>query len=102
MPKTQTTNEAGFLKELGLDDLPIDRQVELLDLMTRTVLNRMTVQIYKKLDDREIRAFEKLKDAKYPEKIHQFLRGKIKGYDQMVEKVVADFKQDIKNDLKNL
>jgi len=98
----QTISQKNLIQELGLEDLPEEKQIELLTSMTRVLIKRITLEVLEKLTEAERKEFDKVRESDDPEKVAKFLRDKIKNYDEMVEQIVKDFKNDMKGDLKNL
>lgn len=85
-----------LMEELGLADLPRDKQEQLMIKMTEVVLKRMFVETMEKLNPADQEAYEGMLDRQAePEEIEKFLREKVANYDQMLEKVVSDFKKEM-------
>ena len=83
-----------LLDELGLTNLPQDKKDQLLIKMTEAILKRIFVETLEKLNEKDRETYEKmLDDGKEPEVVEAFLREKISNYDQMLDKVIADFKE---------
>jgi hypothetical protein len=87
-----------LIDELGLTDLSQEKQEELLAKMTEVVLKRIFVETMDKLTERDQEAYADLieKNAN-PEEVEKFLTEKISGYNEMVKKVVDDFKEEMIN-----
>lgn len=91
--QTQTT----LLEELGLGDIPQDKQQELMVKMTEVILKRIFVETMDRLSQADQEAYGQLIEKPAdPKEIEKFLREKIADYDQLLEKVVADFKTEMK------
>lgn len=85
-----------LMMELGLENLPQDKQEELVMKMTEVVLKRMFVETMDRLDPADQDAYSEMLDrGAIPEEIEQFLRSKIGNYDQLLEKIVTDFKKEM-------
>ena len=83
-------------EELGISDLPQDKQEQLLIKMTEVILKRMFVETLDKLNDADREAYEQMLDrSAEPAEVEKFLREKISNYDQMLEKIVAEFKEKV-------
>jgi len=91
-----------FLDELGLGDLPDERKAQLIVQMTQTLLKKITVEVLSKLSKEELDEFEKVKKSNDVEQVNQFLRGKIENYDQLLLDIIAEFKNDLKENMQNL
>ncbi len=99
---TKEINQQNLIQELGLGDLPEDKQVELLTTMTESVLKRITIQILERLSEEEKKEFDEVRETNDPDKITGFLREKIKDYDEMAENTVKEFKEEMKNTVNDL
>jgi len=83
--------------ELGLTDLPQDKQEQLMIKMTEVILKRIFVETMDKLSQEDQEAYGQMIDkGTDPKEIEKFLRDKIENYDQLLEKVVDDFKTEMK------
>ncbi|MEI6588062.1 MAG: DUF5663 domain-containing protein, partial [Candidatus Moraniibacteriota bacterium] len=86
-----------LMEELGLSNLPLDKQNEILIKMTEVLLKRIFVETMERLSDVDRDAYEKMVDEKNdPEKIGEFLKEKVLNYDEMVQKIIVDFKEEMK------
>lgn len=86
-----------LLSELGLTDLPQDKQEQLSIKMTEVILKRIFVETMDKLSRKDREAYgQMINEQADPGEIEKFLREKIENYDQLLEKVVADFKTEMK------
>jgi hypothetical protein len=83
-----------LIEELGLSDLPQEKQEQLLIRMTEVVLKRIFVETMEKLSKSDQETYSKMiEDSATPEEIEKFLNEKISGYDALVKKIVNDFKE---------
>lgn len=96
------TIQQNIIKELGLEDLPEEKQAELLTTMTESILKRVTIAILERLSEEDKIKFDQVREANDPDKIIEFLREKIDNYDQMVEGVVKEFKEEMKTTMQDL
>jgi hypothetical protein len=86
-----------LLEELGLSSLPPDKQEELLIKMTEVLLKRIFIETMERLNEADREMYEKMVDEKSePEKIGEFLKEKVLNYDEMVQKIIIDFKEEMK------
>lgn len=86
-----------LLDELGLSNLPREKQEELVIKMTEVLLKRMFLDTMEKLSEADQEAYGKMIEEKAaPEEIEKFLKEKISNYDEMLAKIVADFKDEMK------
>lgn len=94
---TQNQIQKKLMDELGLSDLPADKQEQLLLKMTESLLKRIFVETMEKLEKEDQDIYGKMiDDKKSQEEIEKFLREKIENYDQMLEKIADDFKEELK------
>lgn len=97
---TQAKIQEELLKELGLENLPQEKQEELLIKMTEVLLKRIFARTTEKLSDADLEIYEKMANEKVePEKMSEFLKEKIANYDEMVQKIIADFKEAMKKEI---
>ena len=88
-----------LMEELGLQDIPQDKQEELIIKMTEVLLKRIFLETMEKLDDSGKEEYQKIAEGESvtPEKMEEFLKLKISNYDGLVQKVVEEFKEEMKN-----
>lgn len=87
-----------ILHELGLENLPEDKQKELIGKMTETIMKKIFLETLDKLNDADKEIYAKMIDEKVsPEDVDKFLAEKIPDYEQMLQKIIVDFKEEIKS-----
>jgi hypothetical protein len=94
--------QENIIKEFGLEGMSQDAQNDVAAKMTESVLKRITVSVLERLSEEEIAEFEKLQEAGIPEDLDRFLKEKISDYEQMVQKIIIDFKEEIKETISGL
>jgi hypothetical protein len=88
--------QQSLMDELGLNDLPQDKKDQLMIKMTETILKQIFMAVMKKLDEAGRGQYtQMIENQASPEEIDKFLREKITDYDQMLEKILADFKAEM-------
>lgn len=93
----KATIQNDLLKDLGLSDLPREKQAELVVRMTEVLLKQIFLETMDRLKDEGKVIFEKMtRELASQEDIEKFLKEKISNYDAMLEKIIADFKEDMK------
>lgn len=95
MPQDQIVRQ--LVNELGIDNLPEDKQQELIIKMTEVLLKRIFLETMEKLDDTGRAEYEKmLKSETTPEKVEEFLKSNIGNYEEMIQGVIEKFKEEMK------
>jgi len=90
-----------LMRDLGMDGLSEEQQQELIVKMTEAVLKRIFLETLEKLSEEDKKTYEEMIEKQEdPGKLENFLAEKIPNYDKMVAKIVTDFKEEIKTDLK--
>lgn len=85
-----------LLDELGLSDLPRDKKEQLVIKMTEVILKRIFLETMERLDDEGRNEYEKLvKGNAAPDQVEEFLKSRISNYDEVIQKVVDDFKKEM-------
>ena len=89
-----------IIDELGLSGLPQEKQEKLLSQMTEVVLQRIFIETMQKLSKSDQEEYAKMVENKAtPDEVEAYLRGKITDYDEMIKKIIDDFKSEMKKEL---
>ena len=97
MEKNQVQGE--LIKELGLEGLAPEKQEELVSKMTEAVLGRIFSETVEKLSEADRATYEDMVSKnENPEAVEKFLNEKISGYNELVKKIVEDFKAEMKQE----
>jgi len=91
-----TQIEQDILKELGIDQLPQDRQEEVLSVMTEAILKRMMLRLLEPLSEDQRKQLEDISAAGDSAKVSEFLAANIPNYEVLMKEEVEKFKQDMK------
>lgn len=92
-----TILQQSIIEELGLKNLPQEKQEEILVKMTEVLLKKIYLETFEKLGEADRQELANMLDGEpEPEKVEEYLRGKIEDYDGFVKKVVEDFKEEMK------
>ena len=93
-----------LIKELGLDNLPSEKQMEILLDVGRIIQQNVVLRVLDELDEKDKSEFDKLLEEKTgdEEAILAFLRSKIKNLDEIVEEETAKFKKGSINLMENI
>lgn len=93
----QSQIQKSIIDELGLSDLPQNKQEQLLIKMTEVVLKRIFLETMEKLTEEGRKEYENLvENGASSRQMEEFLQSKIPNYEIMVQKVVDDFKEEMK------
>lgn len=86
-------------EELGFGAVSDDKKVALIAQMGEVLIKRIMLETFDRLGDAGVDEYEDLMESGADEvKLKQFLDGKIPGYDTVVEKVVVNFKEEMKKE----
>ncbi len=91
-----------LIKEFELEDLPEEVQTRIIETMTESLLKRITLSILEELSEEDRNEFEKIKEQEDADKTESLLREKIPNYDEKVQKISSDFKEEMKGHIKDL
>jgi len=88
-----------LVKDLGIDNLSQDAQSELIIKASEVLLKRIFIETMEKLSDQGREEYEKMvANNASPKQVEEFLKDNINNYEEMVQKVIDDFKEEIKNE----
>jgi galactose-1-phosphate uridylyltransferase len=92
----KTQIEQGLIEEMGLSDLPEEKQQELVSKMFEVVLKRIYVEANERLSEENRKALDEMisKDVQ-PEEVEKFLQEKIPDYSEMINNILAGFKDEM-------
>lgn len=89
-----------ILDELGLSDLPQNKKEQLLIKMTEVLLKRIFLETLEKLSENGREEYESLMaNGASPRQVEEFLKANIQNYEELVEKVIKEFKDEMSKDL---
>jgi ElaB/YqjD/DUF883 family membrane-anchored ribosome-binding protein len=89
--------EKNIIEELGLETLPEEQKITLLEQMTTLVQKRVMLRIMEVLTEVEKDEFEKLLEEKGEDAIEiaNFLREKIPNLDELVKEEIVKLKKEV-------
>lgn len=90
-----TQIEQDIFKELGIAELPPERQEEVLTAMTEAVLKRIILRLMNELSESQRTQLEEAGNAGDSEKISQFLTANIPNHEALVKEEITNFKKDM-------
>jgi hypothetical protein len=93
-----TILQKSIIEELGLQNLPKEKQEEVLVKMTEVLLKKIYLETFEKLGEADREELAKMLDTEEenPEKVEEYLRTKIEDYDGFVKKIVEEFTEEMK------
>lgn len=93
---TQSQALQKLIKDLGIDTLPQDKQNELVIKMTEVLLKRIFLETMEKLGEKGREEYEKMTEGEViPEQVEAFFKERIHNYDEMVQNVIMEFKEEM-------
>ncbi len=91
-----------ILEELEINDLPEENKQQLNNRITESLIKRITVEVLERLSKEENIQFDEVVKKRDAEEVNSFLRSKIENYDNIIEKVCEELKQEIKSVLEKV
>lgn len=95
-------DHSSLFSELGLDALPEEDQVVIAEKMTEALLKRVIAELLDELTEEQIAEFDNLPEDSSPEDFESFFRNRVTNYDAQIERIVEEFKEEIRSELANL
>lgn len=93
---TQSDALQQLVKDLGIDTLSQDKQNELIIKMTEVLLKRIFLETMEKLGENGREEYERMTEGEViPEQVEAFFKEKISNYDEMVQNVIDEFKEEM-------
>ncbi len=84
-------------KEFGLESLPPEKQQELLDLMTETVMRQIFLSLAEKMGDEGADEFDALVESGDMAKIEEYIKRYVPDPDGFVKGIISEFRDAVKN-----
>lgn len=99
-----TILQKSIIEELGLQNLPQEKQEEILVKITEVLLKKIYLETFEKLAEADRTELANMLDSETadPAKVEEYLRSKIEDYDGFVKKVVEDFTAEMKRTTEDL
>ncbi len=94
----QNNNElrVQLISDLGLENLPMEKQEALLMRMMEVVLKRIFVETMAKLNEREKEEYTAMIEKNMtPEEVESYVREKIPKYEEMVLEITKQFREEM-------
>jgi hypothetical protein len=94
--QNQNSLRTQLIYDLGLSELPVEKQEDLLAKMMEVVLKRIFVETMARLNDEDREKYtEMIERDRTPEEVESFVREKIAKYDELVLEIVGQFREEI-------
>lgn len=85
-----------LINGLNIKDLSQDRQDEIIIKLTETLLKRIFVETMDRLGSDGRGEYEKMTEGEImPDQVEAFFKEKIHDYDEMVQKIIEEFKSEM-------
>lgn len=99
----QADIKKSLLDELGLSGVPKEKQEQLVIKMTEVLLKRIFLETVEKLDEKSQEEYaEMVKNNPTPNVLDIFLSSHINDYDEVVNKIIENFKKEMKNNVEDV
>ncbi len=96
MTDSQKKALSQLVTDLGIKDLPSDKQNELIIKMTEILLKRIFLETMERLGQQGREEYEKMSEGQVePEQVAAFFKDKINNYDEMVDGIVKEFREEM-------
>ena len=93
----QNNLQQKLISELGLEGLSQEKQEELLSQMTEALIQRILMRAMEKLNEADREQYGELIDrGADQDEIDNFLESNIPDYGKMVETIISEFKEEMK------
>lgn len=89
-------------KELDIADLSAQKQAEIIEQATQSVLLRIVAETMDRLSSDDRVMFEEVRKTDDPEEVIGFLRSRIENFDAVLSQTVASYKQELRRTIEQL
>lgn len=94
--------QKNIIIELGLENLPEDRKIDLLSKMSDLIQKRVLLMVIRSLSASDKEEFNSLLGKDDIQEIYKFLISKVPNIDEITDEEVIKFKEEIITHVKNL
>jgi hypothetical protein len=96
-PALQSQMQKKLVDDLGIGNLSEEQQNEIIIKVTEVLLKRIFLETMEKLDGEAMNEYDKMvENGASAEQIDDFFKSKISNYEEMVQKVIDNFKEEMK------
>lgn len=98
--KQQTIQFRDIIKELGLEGLPIEKQAELIERMSKLIYKRILLRIVDRLSENETEELNVLLDKENYEKADEYIRDRAPDFVSLFKEEVEKFQSEMMGKIK--
>lgn len=93
----QKALQANLIKELGIEDLPLEQKEKILLDVTTIINQNISLRLLEELPEERAKELETLLTdfADDPEKLEIFFRQEVPNFDELVQEEIAKYKQQL-------
>lgn len=96
--QTQDNVRAQLIYDLGLSDIPVEKQEELLVKMMEVVLKRIFVETMARLNDADKEMYMSMIEKNMtPEEVEAYVQDKIPRYNELVAEITRQLRDEMTN-----
>jgi hypothetical protein len=96
-PALQSQMQKKLIDDLGIGNLSEEQQNEIIIKVTEVLLKRIFLETMEKLDGEAMNEYDKMvENGASAQQIEDFFKSKISNYEEMVQKVIDNFKEEMK------
>ena len=89
-----------LIEELGLSELPMEKQAEILEKMSEAVLKRIFLETLEKLNEEDKKSYAEMVERQdSPEEVDVFLKEKIPNYEGFVQGIIKEFRETMRKEV---
>lgn len=93
--KKQTIQLKDIIKELGLENLSIEKQAELIDRMSKLIYQRILLQAINKFSEEEAAELNQLLGKENYEKVDEYIRDKCPEFVSILKEELKNFEEEM-------
>jgi hypothetical protein len=98
-PQSQSKMQKKLVDDLGIANLSEEQQNEIIIKVTEVLLKRIFLETMEKLDGEAMDEYDKMvENGASAQQIEDFFKSKISNYEEMVEKVIDNFKEEMRQE----
>jgi hypothetical protein len=96
-PALQSQMQKKLIDDLGIANLPEEKQNEIIIKSTEVLLKRIFLETMEHLDGEAVDEYDKMvENGASTEQLDEFFKSKINNYEAMVQKVIDNFREEMK------